>query len=135
MKTFKSNTAHYFTVLFLLAGLGRMYAQNEFYNNGSSVTVQNGGLITVQGEVVNTNAGANVGLMSNSGLITFSGNWTNNSTSGALVATTGTVDMTGANQTIMGSQPTRFNNLNLLGSGIKTLNVNTYVGGTNGVQV
>lgn len=133
MKTFKSITAHYFTVLFLLAGLGRMYAQNEFYNNGSSVTVQGGGLITVQGEVVNTNAGANVGLISNSGLITFTGNWTNNSTSGALVATTGTVEMTGANQNIMGSQPTRFNNLNLLGSGIKTLNVNTFVGGTNGV--
>ena len=53
MKTFKNNTAHYFTVLFLLAGLGRMHAQNEFYNNGSGVTVQSGGLITVQGEVVN----------------------------------------------------------------------------------
>lgn len=119
--------------LILITGSGQAYAQNEFYNNGSAVTVQNGGLIVVQGEVVNTNAGANTGLISNSGQITFSGNWTNNSNSGALVATTGTVDMVGANQNIMGSQPTRFNNLNLLGSGVKTLNVNTFVGGTNGI--
>jgi gliding motility-associated-like protein len=119
--------------LILFTGLGNAYSQNEFYNNGSAVTVQNGGLITVQGGVVNTNIGANVGLISNSGLITFSGNWTNNSTSGALVATTGTVEMTGANQNIMGSQPSRFNNLNLLGSGVKTLDVNTYVGGATGV--
>jgi gliding motility-associated-like protein len=120
-------------VLILFTGLGNAYAQNQFYNNGSAVTVQNGGLITVQGGVVNTNIGANVGLISNSGLITFSGNWTNNSTSGALVATTGTVEMTGANQNIMGSQPTRFNNLNLLGSGVKTLDVNTFVSGATGV--
>lgn len=120
-------------LLILVTGSEGVYAQNEFYNNGSTVTVQNGGLIAVQGEVVNTNAGANIGLISNSGQITFSGNWTNNSNSGALVATTGTVDMVGANQNIMGSQPTRFNNLNLLGSGVKTLDINTFVGGNSGV--
>lgn len=119
--------------LFFIAGWNQTYGQNEFYNNGSGITVQPGGLVAVQGEVVNTNAGANVGLISNAGQITFSGNWTNNSNSGALVATTGTVDMVGANQNIMGSQPTRFNNLNLLGSGIKTLDVNTFVGGNTGV--
>lgn len=131
----KNNIRNAFTIgtLILFTGLGKAYAQNQFYNNGSAITVQNGGLITVQGGVVNTNIGANVGLISNSGLITFSGNWTNNSTSGALVATTGTVEMTGANQNIMGSQPTRFNNLNLLGSGIKTLDVNTFVSGATGV--
>lgn len=120
-------------VLILFSGVETIYAQNEFYNNGGGITVQAGALVMVQGEVVNTNAGANIGLINNSGQITFSGNWTNNSTSGALAATTGTVDMTGANQTIMGSQPTRFNNLNLLGSGVKTLNVNTFVGGTSGI--
>jgi gliding motility-associated-like protein len=120
-------------VLILFSGFGNTYAQNEFYNNGSGITVQAGALVMVQGEVVNTNAGANIGLINNSGQITFSGNWTNNSTSGALTANAGTVDMTGANQTIMGSQPTRFNNLNLLGSGVKTLNVNTFVAGTTGV--
>lgn len=119
--------------LLLLAGAGNAWAQNEFYNNGSAVSVQAGGLITVQGAVVNTNAGANIGLISNDGLITFTGNWTNNSTSGALAPTTGTVNMLGANQAIGGSQPTRFNNLNLLGTGVKTLNVNTYVGGNTGI--
>lgn len=120
-------------MLALVLGSGSVRAQNELYNNGSAISVQAGGLITVQGEVVNTNAGANTGFISNSGLITFTGNWTNHSASGALAPVTGTVDMLGANQTIMGSQPSFFNNLNLLGTGIKTLNVNTYVGGTTGI--
>jgi len=121
------------TSLFLAGGVGQLNAQSEFYNNGSAITVQAGALVTVQGEVVNTNAGANIGLIDNSGLITFSGNWTNNSTSGALMPTTGSVEMTGANQSINGTQPTRFNNLTLLGSGVKTLNVNTFVSGATGV--
>lgn len=120
-------------MLALVLSTGSVRAQNELYNNGSAISVQAGGLITVQGEVVNTNAGANTGFISNSGLITFTGNWTNHSASGALAPVTGTVDMLGANQTIMGSQPSFFNNLNLLGTGIKTLNVNTYVGGTTGI--
>jgi gliding motility-associated-like protein len=132
MEKFKNNIIVVLAMLFTLTGT-HAYAQNEFYNNGSAITVQAGALITVQGEVVNTNAGANVGLVDNSGLITLSGNWTNNSTSGALIPTTGSVEMLGANQTITGSQPTRFNNLTLTGSGVKTLNVNTYVSGATGI--
>ena len=132
MEKLRKNIIAWLSVLFLGNGLQQSYAQNEFYNNGGSITVQPGALIAVQGEVVNTNAGANTGLINNSGLISFSGNWTNNSTSGALVATTGTAEMVGPNQIIQGSQPTRFNNLNLLGSGVKTLNVNTFVSGATG---
>jgi gliding motility-associated-like protein len=132
MEKFKNNILFLLAMLLVLTGT-EAYAQNELYNNGSGITVQAGGLITVQGEVINTNAGANIGLIDNSGLITLSANWTNNSTSGALLATTGTVQMLGANQFIAGSQPTRFNNLNLTGTGVKTLNVNTYVAGATGI--
>ncbi len=133
MKTGHQNRFKLTVLLLLLAGVQCLVAQSEFYNNGSAVTVQSGAFVTVQGEVVNNNVGANVGLISNSGLISFSGNWTNTSTSGALMPTTGLVEMTGANQSINGSQPTRFNNLTLLGSGVKTLNVNTFVSGVTGV--
>jgi gliding motility-associated-like protein len=132
MEKFKNNIVVLLAVLLALPATCA-YAQNEFYNNGSGITVQAGALITVQGDVTNTNAGANIGLIDNSGLITLLGNWTNNSTSAALMPNTGTVEMLGANQLITGSQPTRFNNLDLTGTGIKTLNVNTYVAGNAGV--
>jgi len=118
--------------LLLLMPCG-LYAQSEFYNNGSSVSVQSGGLIYVQGEVVNNNAGANTGFITNNGLIQLSGNWTNTSASAALAPTTGTVELYGANQLIQGTQPTRFNYLNLTGTGVKTLGVNTYAGGNTAV--
>jgi len=117
----------YLTLLCFVLKFHYSNAQSEFYNNGSGITVQSGALIAVQGEVVNANAGANIGLIDNSGLISFSGNWTNTSSSGALTPTLGSVEMIGANQSINGTQPTHFNNLTLLGSGVKTLNVNTYV--------
>ncbi|MBC7694531.1 MAG: gliding motility-associated C-terminal domain-containing protein [Burkholderiales bacterium] len=133
MKKFKLKIFKHAILLFSVGMFQYSYGQSEFYNNGSGITVQSGALIAVQGEVVNTNAGVNVGLIDNSGLISFSGNWTNTSASGALTPTLGSVDMVGANQSINGSQPTRFNNLTLLGSGVKTLNVNTYVSGVVGV--
>ncbi|MES2512506.1 MAG: PKD domain-containing protein [Bacteroidota bacterium] len=132
MEKFKNNILFVAVMLAVLTGT-RAYAQNEFYNNGSGITVQAGGLITVQGDLSNTDAGANIGLIDNSGLITLSGNWTNNSTSAALIPTTGSVEMLGANQLITGSQPTRFNNLSLTGTGVKTLNVDTYVAGNTGI--
>ncbi len=133
MKFIKTNSLKYTILLFLMVVLHLAHAQSELYNNGSGITVQNGAFIMVQGEVVNNNVGPNIGLINNSGLITFSGNWTNTSTSGALMPSVGTVQMTGANQNINGSQPTKFNNLVLLGTGIKTLNISTYVGGITGV--
>jgi hypothetical protein len=62
------------------------YAQNDFYNNGGSVYVQGGGLIHVNGEVVNDNEAANVGRMYNSGTIQLTGNWTNTATSNVFQA-------------------------------------------------
>ncbi|MBI2721191.1 MAG: gliding motility-associated C-terminal domain-containing protein [Bacteroidetes bacterium] len=109
------------------------YSQNEFVNNGSGITVQSGGLIFVQGELINADIGANIGLIKNSGTIALSGDWTNNSTSSALTPTSGLVELNGALQIIKGTQSTTFNNLSLLGTNIKRLNINTFVGGVNGL--
>lgn len=108
-------------------------SQNEFFNNGSSIAVQNGGLIFVQGEVINTDNGVNIGSINNSGTIALSGDWTNNSTTSALTATTGLVELNGALQLITGTTSTTFNNLTLLGTNVKRLNINTIVGGVTGV--
>lgn len=110
-----------------------LWSQNEFFNNGSVITVQNGGLIFVQGEVVNTDNLANIGFINNSGTIALSGDWTNNSASSALTSTVGAVELNGALQLITGTTSTTFNNLTLLGSNIKRLNINTFVGGVSGI--
>lgn len=92
------------------------FAQNEFYNDGAQVYVQTGGLIYVQGEVINDDQGANIGQMFNSGDIQLTGNWTNTSTSNvfqALDPGTTTFLGTGAVQTIGGTTDTYFNNLTL----------------------
>ena len=109
------------------------FCQNEFFNSGSAITVQTGGLVFVQGEVINTDNGSNIGLIANSGSITLSGDWTNNSSSSALTPTIGSVVLNGALQVIKGTTPTTFNNLTLVGTNTKILNINTFVGGTNGV--
>jgi len=93
-------------------------------NNGVAITI-NGGQLTVNGDVLN-NAGTTI---SNSGLLQVAGNWINNSGNDCFGASAGTVYLIGANQTIGGSNSTVFNNLSAMGSGMKTLLLNTTVGG------
>ncbi|MDO8999774.1 MAG: PKD domain-containing protein [Bacteroidota bacterium] len=124
---------HFLKILLLCVISFDLSSQNEFYNGGASITIQNGGLVFVQGELVNTDNLANLGSISNSGTIALSGDWTNNSTTSALTATTGLVELNGALQLITGTTSTTFNNLTLLGTNIKRLNINTVVGGTVGV--
>lgn len=124
---------HNYVIVLLLLKFSVLNSQNEFFNNGSAITVQSGGLVYVQGEVINTDNSSNLGNISNSGTISLSGDWTNNSTTTALLPTSGTVELIGALQIIKGTQSTTFNNLTLLGTNIKRLNVNTFVGGTNGI--
>lgn len=63
------------------------------------------------------------------GEIFLEGDWNNNAGNTGFTADAGTVTMLGAAQSITGSASTTFYNLNLLGTGTKTLNVNTTVGG------
>ena len=101
-------------------------------NDGSLVHVEPGALVTIEGGLINRdNTLANIGRIDNWGLITLSGDWTNNSSGAAFInSSPGTTELLGAAQTITGTTTTNFYNLTLSGSGIKTLNINTITEGT-----
>ncbi len=100
-------------------------------NNGAYIVLTNTSNIYIDGATGNyTNQSG--GLISNSsagGTITLLGNWTNNAANVAFNNDGSTVIFSGANQSIGGTNSSTFFNVNLLGSGTKTLNVNTTVGG------
>lgn len=101
-------------------------------NDGSLIHVETGALVTIQGGFINRdNTMANIGRIDNWGLITLTGDWTNNSSTNAFInSSPGTTELMGAAQLITGSTTTNFFNLTLSGTGIKTLNINTVVQGT-----
>lgn len=103
-------------------------SQTNFFNGGTDVTLYSSAILYVDGHLVN-----NIGAIHNQGDVYITGDWTNNEALGCLDPTVGTVILNGASQTIMGTQTTTFNNLNLQGSGTKTLDINTVVGGNTGV--
>ena len=94
-------------------------------NNNVAITV-NGAQVTVKGDIQN-NSGTSIN--NNAGTIDLSGNWINNSGGNVFGTSAGTVVMNGTNQNISGSNSTTFNNLTVQGSGAKTLQVSTSVGG------
>ncbi len=100
-------------------------------NNGAYIVVSNGSNIYIDGATGNyTNT--NSGLISNSSAgstITILGNWINNGGNAAFNNDGATVRFSGATQSIGGSNSSTFYNVNLVGSGAKTLNINTSVGG------
>lgn len=99
----------------LMVSSASIYAQ--FVNNGSNLVVQNGAVLTVNGDFRNLS-----GSVLNFGEVNVSGNWLNNDAAGVFkLASTGTVSLNGANQTIGGSQKTTFPNLVLQGTGVKKL--------------
>lgn len=87
------------------------------------------------GHFTNQDAGLNTGQVLTStstgrtGIIDVNGNWVNNSAGNVFTSNNGTVELVGAAQSIGGSTTTYFNNLTLLGTGTKTLNLNTLAGG------
>lgn len=106
--------------------LACMYCNAQLWTTDNVVvTVQSGATVTVQGDIQNQN----LGRFDNNGLIELSGNWIHNSANNCFATSAGTVSLTGANQTIGGTNTTAFNNLQLNGTGTKTLLVNTIVGG------
>lgn len=100
-------------------------------NDGSLIHIQTNALVTIQGGIINRDNGVNIGRIDNSGEITLSGDWTNNSTGNAFInSSPGSTEFLGANQAITGTTTTNYYDLILSGSGIKTLNVNTVCQGT-----
>ena len=118
-------------LLFLLGTISKLvcipvtgFSQLVTNNN---VAITNSTQITVKGDVLN-NSGT--GINNSGGTIDLTGNWTNNSGGNVFGTSAGTVVMNGAAQTIGGSNSTAFNNLTIQGTGAKTLQVSTSVGGT-----
>jgi hypothetical protein len=109
-----------------------MLSSQGLLNNGARVVLTNGANIYINGttgHLTNQNAGQ---ITNNSagGTITLLGNWINNAANIAFSNDGATVVMSGANQSIGGSNPTAFYNLTLAGTGTKQLSVNqTTVGG------
>lgn len=132
-----TNTLHsrFRLILLMIGSLCLSYfsfSQTNFYNGGTNVTIYPSTILFVDGNVSN-----NInGFIHNQGNLYLTGNWTNNEPSGCLDPNTGSVILNGASQTIQGTpgtQTTTFNNLDCQGIGIKTLGINTIVGGNTGV--
>lgn len=107
-------------------------------NNGARIVFSGAAQVYVSGGTNGDYLSQNNGIIapSASGILTIEGDWTNNSANTGFSSDNGTVIMNGANETINGTNSTTFYNLTLQGSGTKTQNLNTSVGGvttTNGV--
>lgn len=117
----------------LFSVLGSIGTAQGVFNNGASIVLTSGSNIYVDGgqagNFKNQDNGAFTGTVNNSGTISVSGDWVNNSTAFVFPTNSGTVSLIGGNQAIKGSTTTYFNNLNLSGSGVKTLEINTLTGG------
>ena len=92
--------------------------------DNSDGTIDNAGRITVDGDVKNddllTGGGTNTGVFS------VNGNWENNA---VFNADQSIVNLTGADQLITGTFSSGFYNLNLLGTGVKSLDLDASVSG------
>ncbi|HRG01836.1 MAG TPA: T9SS type A sorting domain-containing protein [Bacteroidia bacterium] len=117
-------------ILFLLLPL--VFLSQGLINNGAHIVFSGASQMYIDG-----NASGNYLSQSNgsitptaSSTISLEGNWTNNSSNVAFTTDGGGVVLTGASQSIGGTNPTAFYNLTLAGNGVKTLAVNsTTVGG------
>ncbi|MBL4664787.1 MAG: PKD domain-containing protein, partial [Nitrospinaceae bacterium] len=117
-----------FTSVWLLSSAQQGY----LINSGADVKVLPGTYMTVKGSVINkTDNSSNDGVFHNYGTIDLIHDWINNANNQAFVAaSTGTVELTGINQSIQGTNTTRFFDLTLLGSGTKQMDIDAEVEGT-----
>ncbi len=119
-------------------------AQFVVFNNGAEVTVSQGCIVTINtgdldnddGQIDNsgritvdgdlTNGDVLTGGGGSTGIFNVSGDWINNA---VFTADQSLVNLNGANQSISGSIMSTFYDLNLLGTGVKSLSLNAQVGG------
>ncbi len=107
-------------------------------NNGARIVLSGAANIYIDGGASGGYLSQSNGLIdpSATGVISLEGDWTNNAGNTGFSSDNGTTILLGANQSINGSSSTTFYDLTLQGSGTKSQNVNTTVGGvttTNGV--
>lgn len=118
------------TIAALLFSFASSAQFTDFFNDGAAISVYPSTILYVGGHITNNATGNIV----NEGDIYLTGDWSNDApTPNGLSPNTGSVILYGAAQSIQGAQTTTFNNLDCQGTGTKTLNVNTIVGGTSGV--
>jgi hypothetical protein len=123
--------------IFFLFLLPLSFFAQGIYNQGQ-ITLSGAARIYISGGTNGDYRSQGTGIINPSatGIVSLEGDWTNNSSNTGFSSDNGTVVMTGANQTINGPTSTTFYNLTLQGSGTKTQNLATSVGGvttTNGV--
>jgi len=120
---------------FIVAGTVLSFSANAqvFMNNaGAKMNIASGSYLNIDGTFENqSNADVINADIENNGTMEVSEGWTNNDAQGVFSTNAGTVRLDGGAQTIAGTNRTFFNNLTLAGgsSSIKTLGVNTLVGG------
>lgn len=120
-------------------------AQFVVFNNGAEVTVSTGCIVSIVTGDLDNDAGSidNAGRITvngnlsnddeitggggSTGIFNVSGNWINNS---VFTADQSIVNLNGSAQQITGSAVSTFHNLNLLGSGIKSMTIDAEVNGT-----
>ncbi|MCD6067823.1 MAG: hypothetical protein K0S33_2649 [Bacteroidetes bacterium] len=120
-------------IIVFLAVLGcsvGMQAQG-LLNNGARIVMTNTSNIYINGATghYTNQSGGLITSNTTGGVITLLGNWINNAANVAFSNDGVTTNFSGAAQSIGGSNSSTFFNVNLLGSGTKTLNINTTVGG------
>ncbi len=100
-------------------------------NNGANIVMSGAASIYIDGGTDGDYLSQNSGSItpSTTGTVTLEGDWTNNSTNTGFTADAGLVILNGAAQSIYGTNSTTFYNLTLQGTGTKTQNINTTVGG------
>ncbi len=118
------------SALFLGAICSVAVAQG-IYNNGAFIVMTGPAQIYVDGGTNGDYLSTGIGVITPSAtdVITLEGDWTNNAVNTGFTGDAGTVVLNDAAQTINGTSSTTFYNLTLLGTGSKTLNVATSVGG------
>lgn len=110
--------------------IGSVFSQG-LINNGAQIVFVNNAQMTVanaNGNYMSVNGGL-IKNGTNGGTLSVQGNWVNNSANAGFANDGITIQLNGVSQNIDGTNPTTFFNLNLLGTGTKTLQTNATVGG------